>query len=79
MLNSSMSQVFLSSSPTPAKLPTGPTVASVLDAACRELGIAAMSDAEAAHLPPWTEEEATEFERTINEAFEQVEETPRLS
>lgn len=79
MMHSSMSLVLPPSSPTRSKLPTGPSVASVLDAACQELGIAVLSDAEAAQLSPWTEMEAAAFERTINEAFEQIEETPRLS
>jgi hypothetical protein len=70
-----MSAVALSSSSNPAKLPTGPNVATVIDEICRSMGVAPSTAEEIANLPPWTEEEANAFERTINEAFEQVEES----
>ena len=57
----------------PEKPPVTSTAASVMDGFRRMMGIIPLSEEEAAHLPPWTEEEAAAFERNINEAFEQIE------
>jgi hypothetical protein len=70
----SMSPGFLTTSHPPPTLPIGPSVASVLEQFCLEAGIPSSPVRENASLPPWTEDEAEAFERTINEAFEHVEE-----
>ncbi len=62
-----------------AKMPVGPSAAAAWDEICRGMGITPLTTEEAANLPPWTDEEADAFERTINEAFEQIEEPPKLS
>ncbi len=62
----------------PAKLPATLSAADALGEICRGMGIAPLAADEAAALPPWTEHEAAAFERTINEAFERIEEAPKL-
>ena len=58
------------------KTPVGPTVSELMEEFYRASDIAPPTAHEIANLFPWTDEEAAVFERTINEAFEQVEETP---
>ena len=64
--------------PTSAKIPTGPSVGTVLDEIRRSQGLTPLSSTELASLPPWTEEEADAFERAIFEASECVEGIVRL-
>ena len=69
----SMDATIAPAETSPVKPPVTSTAASVLDTFRRMMGIIPLSEEEAAHLPPWTEEEAAAFERNINEAFEQIE------
>ena len=64
-------------SPSPAAVTM--SAAEALDEICHEMGITPLTTEEAAALPPWTDEEAAAFERTINEVFEQIEASPKLS
>lgn len=54
--------------------PVGSSAAEAWDTICRGMGVERLSPEEAAALPPWTEEGAAAFERTIANAFERVEE-----
>ena len=65
--------------PSTAKVPGTISATAAWDEICRGMGIAPLTAEEAADLPPWTEEDANAFERTINEAFEQIEAPPKLS
>ena len=65
--------------PSPAKSLVAPSAAEALGEICAGMGIAPLTAEEAADLPPWAEEDANAFERTINEAFEQIEAPPKLS
>ena len=49
-------------------LPTGSTVAEALAEFRRVNGLSPLSEQQAAELPPWTDEEAEAFERTIRQA-----------
>ena len=69
---------FLTSAPLPRKLPIGPSAVDAWDEICRGMGITVLPPEEAANLPPWTEE-VDVLERMINEAFERIEEPPKLS
>ena len=69
---------FLIPSREPQKIPTGPNAAAVLDELCREAGMSTLSSVEITDLGPWTQSEAEAFERTVSEAFEHIEEAPRL-
>lgn len=60
------------------EIPGGPTVGMVLDEIRRMEGLMPLSSADLASLPPWTDEEADAFERTIFETSEQIEEPIRI-
>lgn len=73
----------MSTSPLPlapaAKLPTGASAAQAWDEICRGLGVDPFSMPKMENPPPWNDQEADAFERTIQEAFEQVEASPKLA
>lgn len=56
-------------------LPAGPTFAKEMETFYRQPGIVPPTAEEIANVAPWTEEEADAFERAINKACEQVDET----
>ena len=58
------------------EIPTGPTVSEMMKEFYRASDIIPPTAQEIGSLPSWTEQEAAAFERTINEAFEQVEDAP---
>ena len=58
------------------EVPTGPTVSEMMEEFYRVSGIVPPTAREVTNLPPWTDEEAVAFERTINELFEQIEASP---
>lgn len=60
-----------------AKLPAGASAAQAWDEICRGLGVDPLPAPEMENLTPWNDQEADAFERTIQEAFEQVESSPR--
>ena len=73
-----MSETVDTAPATAAKIPITLNAADALSEICRGMGIVPLSKDEAANLPPWTEQEAAAFKRTINETFEQIEEAPKV-
>ena len=56
----------------------GPTFSELLQEFYREAGIVPPTAEEMANVPPWTDEEAVAFARSIDEVCEQIDEAPEL-
>ena len=61
---------------TAAVLPHGPLAVDVWDEMMRSLGVNASLSEGVSDVPAWSDEEAAQFKRVIDDAFEHIEELP---